>query len=190
MRQLTALTLVFAASAAPTKESQPADTTCHNESIYNLDQYSSKANILAAKDGVIAPVGSNEDIKPHIGSTAKVVDLQGHSAIPGLIDSRMHILGGGIFLLNCNLNYKALDLEKVLEHMQCFIDDEPNKSDETWFEAVNLDYPTLVTRNGQPTTKQLDQLKTKRPIAVHSSDYHFIIAGGCSPGRVQASVWC
>ena len=176
MRELTALTLVFAASAAPTKGSQPADIIFHNGSIYTLDQYSSKVNALAVKNGVIVCVGSNEDIKPYVGSTTKVVDLQGHAAIPGLIDSHVHVLGGGIFLLKCDLNYQALDLEKFLEHMQRCIDDEPNKSDDTWFEAVNLDYPTLVSRSGPITTKQLDRLRTKRPVAVHSSDYHSIIA--------------
>lgn len=104
LKQIFAVTALLAAtSASPT--GTIADTVFHNGSIYTLDVYSSKVDALAVKDGAIVFVGSNDDVKSSVGNTTKVVNLQGHAAIPGLIDSHIHILGGAVYLLKCDLNY-------------------------------------------------------------------------------------
>jgi predicted amidohydrolase YtcJ len=177
MRMIPIAALLAATSAAPTGEffNTIADTVFQNGSIYTLDEYSSKFNALAVKDGVIVFIGSNDDAKSHVGNTTKVVNLRGQAAIPGLIDSHIHILGGGIFLLKCDLNYQPLDLPSVLEHIQRCIDDETGKSDNDWMEAVNLDYPTLTSRSGPIDRTSLDMLKTTRPVIIRSSDYHTVL---------------
>ncbi|KAI4655019.1 uncharacterized protein J4E78_007199 [Alternaria triticimaculans] len=175
MRILTAAALYAATNAIPARQPSFAETVFHNGSIYTLDAYSSKVEALAIKDGVITFVGSNEDAKVRIGNATQVVNLQGHAAIPGLIDSHMHILGGGIYLLKCDLNYQPLDLPGVLQHIQRCIDDEPDKPDDAWMEAVNVDYSTLTSRSGKIDKTSIDVLKTKRPVVVRSSDYHTIL---------------
>ncbi|EMD60279.1 hypothetical protein GGP41_008344 [Bipolaris sorokiniana] len=178
MRVFAIAALLATASAAPTGEPSDtiADTVFYNGSIYTLDVYSSKFDALAVKDGVIAFIGSNDGVKSHVGNATKVVNLQGHAAIPGLIDSHIHILGGGIYLLKCDLNYQPLGLPKVLKHVQRCIDDETVKPDHAWMEVVNLDYPTLISRSGSINKTVLDLLRTKRPVIIRSSDYHTVLA--------------
>jgi predicted amidohydrolase YtcJ len=175
MRVFTTAAFFAATRAVPTGQLSFADTVFHNGSIYTLDAYSSMFNALAVKDGVITFVGSNDDAKLHIGNTTKIINLEGHAAIPGLIDSHMHILGGGIFLLKCDLNYQPLDLAGVLQHIQSCIDDEPGKPDDAWMEAVNVDYSTLTSRSGLIDKTNIDVLKTKRPVIIRSSDYHTVL---------------
>ncbi|KAH8695800.1 amidohydrolase family-domain-containing protein [Phaeosphaeriaceae sp. PMI808] len=188
-RGIVAIGLLAAVNAAPSKETSLADLVFHNGSIYTLDSVSSKTSALAVKNGIIIFVGSNADAQRHIGKSTKVVNLHGRAAIPGLVDSHMHTLPGGLSLLKCDLNYQPLNIEKVLAHVQGCIDGEPNTADDAWVEVVNLDYPSLVTLSGSVSKIQLDTLKTKRPIYIRASDYHTLLANsrGLSVSNVTAS---
>ena len=43
--------------------------------------------------------------------------LHGYAAIPGLVNSHVHVLSGGLFSLKCDLNYQPLDIEATLKHV-------------------------------------------------------------------------
>jgi predicted amidohydrolase YtcJ len=172
---LAAALLPFNSLAAPNPP-VVADLVFRNGSIYTLNERGSKASALAVKDGVISHVGTDRCVESHIGEKTRIVDLQGHMVMPGLIDSHMHILSGGLFLLKCDLAYQSLPLEAILEHVQGCIDDEAQAGDDTWLEVVNMDYPGLVERSGPVGKLQLDRLSTKRPVMIRSSDYHTVLA--------------
>ncbi|KAM5350825.1 hypothetical protein ACJ41O_007330 [Fusarium nematophilum] len=149
-----------------------ADTVFHNGSIYTLDQASSMHRAMAVKDGYITFLGTDECVQPFIGPETLVFDLEGRMAMPGLVDAHMHVLSGGAGLLKCNMNYQPLDLKEVLDHIQGCLDSDPDKSDDDWLEVIALDYYTLSDVTGGVTKKDLDKLKTKRPILVQSADRH------------------
>ncbi|KAF5579660.1 amidohydrolase [Fusarium subglutinans] len=92
--------------------------------------------------------------------------------MPGLVDAHIHPLSGGAGLLKCNMNFQPLGLSKVLEKIQSCLDDEKNKTDKDWLEVISLDYYALVDDTGGVTKKDLDKIKTKRPILVASADSH------------------
>jgi predicted amidohydrolase YtcJ len=163
------------AAVGDTGSQQYADTVLRNGAIYTLDALSHQAEALAVKEGVITFVGSDMDIPAHVGPNTTVIDLKGRMVMPGLIDSHMHVLSGGLFLLTCNLNYQPLAIEGVVAHVQGCIDSEPNREAEgAWLEVVNMDYPSLVTKSGPQTKSALDKLLTKRPVLIRSSDYHTV----------------
>ncbi len=72
-----------------------ADLVLINGKIITLDENNPEGQALAAKSDRIVAVGSNEQIKPYISATTKVIDLQGKLAIPGLIDSHGHFMSLG-----------------------------------------------------------------------------------------------
>jgi predicted amidohydrolase YtcJ len=175
IRALT-VTALLVGSSTSRLNTPSADFAFINGSVYTLDTTSSKFEALAVTDGHIVFVGSTEDAKAHIGNSTKIVDLHGRALVPGLIDSHMHLLSGGLFLLKCDLNYQPLAIEAILSHVQSCIDDEPNKGSDAWVEVVNLDYPSLVTRSGAVDKTHLDKLNTDRPVFLRSSDYHTVLA--------------
>ncbi|KAK7432040.1 hypothetical protein QQZ08_001330 [Neonectria magnoliae] len=157
----------------------PADIVFHNGSIYTLTTCSStpsKVGALAVRGGKITYVGSEKNINAFIDKKTKVVNLQGRMAMPGLVDSHMHVLSGGLFLLKCDLSYQPLGLEDVVKHIQGCVDGETGKGDGDWVEVVNMDYPSLVGKSGDVGKLQLDKIKTKRPVIIRSSDYHTVLA--------------
>lgn len=169
---LAAVSPVVGASTA----AQPADLVFRNGSIYTMCSSDTPVSALAIHGGKITYVGTENKIKNYIGKKTKVVDLEGRMAMPGLVDSHMHVLSGGLFLLKCDLSYQTLPIEGVIKHIQGCLDGETDKTDDDWLEVVNMDYAGLVDKSGTVGKAQLDKLNTKRPIIVRSSDYHTVIA--------------
>ncbi|KAG5755655.1 hypothetical protein H9Q70_001723 [Fusarium xylarioides] len=155
---------------------KPADVVFVNGEIYTMCLSNGHASALAVRGGKIEYVGSKKSADKYIGKNTKVIDLKGKMAMPGLVDSHMHVLSGGLFLLKCDLSYQTLPIEDVIEHIQGCIDGETGKTDDDWLEVVNMDYAGLVEKSGNVGKKQLDKLNTKRPIIIRSSDYHTILA--------------
>ncbi|MEJ2237462.1 MAG: amidohydrolase [Gemmatimonadales bacterium] len=61
------------------------------------------AEAIAARDGRILYVGSNDDVWKYQGPTTDVIDVDGATILPGLIDSHVHIAGLGANLERVNL---------------------------------------------------------------------------------------
>jgi predicted amidohydrolase YtcJ len=88
---LTIVALVLALPAWP----QSADTILVNGKILTVDGQFSTREALAIRDGKIAVVGSDVDVRKLAGPRTRVIDLQGRMVIPGLIDSHMHAIRAG-----------------------------------------------------------------------------------------------
>ena len=74
---------------------QPADLVLTNGHIVTMEATLPAAEALAITGDRIVAVGSAKKIKPYIGSSTRVIDLQGQTAIPGFIDSHAHFTGVG-----------------------------------------------------------------------------------------------
>ena len=82
----SALLLAGATSAG----AQAVDTILVNGKIVTVDAQSSVRSALAIRGGRIAALGTDADIRRLAGPATRVIDLQGRTVIPGLIDSHMH----------------------------------------------------------------------------------------------------
>ncbi|KAF4451560.1 amidohydrolase ytcJ-like [Fusarium albosuccineum] len=107
---------------------QPADLVLTNGQIYTMGSSDTPIAALAISGGKIAYVGSKKTVKSYIRKKTKVINLKGRMAMPGPVDSHMHVPPGGLFLLKCDLSYQALALEDVIKHIQGCIDDETDKT--------------------------------------------------------------
>src|SRR5262252_4558562 len=82
---------------APPVAAQSPDTALVNGNIITLDEHSTVAEALAVRDGKIVAVGRSVDIRDLAGPATRVIDLGGHTVIPGLIDSHMHAIRAALF---------------------------------------------------------------------------------------------
>lgn len=79
---------LFAVAAS----AQPADTLLVNGKILTVDRAFSTREALAIRDGRIVALGGNPEIRRLAGPLTRVIDLEGRTAIPGLIDSHLHAI--------------------------------------------------------------------------------------------------
>src|ERR1700680_2282397 len=79
------LALAFSLSAW----AQNADTILLNGKILRVDNQFSTREALAIRDGKIVALGTSTEMKKLAGPKSRVIDLQGSTVIPGLIDNHM-----------------------------------------------------------------------------------------------------
>jgi predicted amidohydrolase YtcJ len=159
-----------AGAAAPA--GPPADAVYVNGYLYTVDARDSVQRALAVRDGYIAYVGSNEGARALAGDATRIVDLQQHLLMPGLVDGHMHPLEGGTALLKCSLNYERLTVGQMQSRIQGCLDQTRTAEPDTWLEVVSW-FREAMLPNGVATTRAtLDALKTRRPIFVMSSFGH------------------
>jgi len=82
---------------------RPADLVLTGGRITTLDPSRPTATAMAIADGRFVAVGDDAEVQRHRGPSTRVVDLGGRTAIPGLIDSHIHTIRGG---LNYNLELR------------------------------------------------------------------------------------
>ncbi|MFH8561270.1 amidohydrolase [Streptomyces sp. NPDC017988] len=73
-----------------------ADVVVRNAKIHTGDPRRPHGQAAAIRDGVIAAVGDDRDMAAHIGPATKVVDALGRRVVPGLNDSHLHVIRGGL----------------------------------------------------------------------------------------------
>ncbi len=84
-----------ASPPAPAAAAAVADTVLINGKILTVDNEFAIAEALAVNGTRIAAVGDSASISAHIGDKTRVIDLQGKTVIPGLIDNHMHFIRAG-----------------------------------------------------------------------------------------------
>jgi predicted amidohydrolase YtcJ len=82
--------LCFFLSLNSTVWAQVADTILINGKILSVDSQFSTHEAIAVRDGKILAIGKSTDIRKLAGNSSRVIDLQGRTVIPGLIDSHLH----------------------------------------------------------------------------------------------------
>jgi predicted amidohydrolase YtcJ len=80
-----------------------ANFVLHNAQITTLDPAKKFATAVAIADGRFIAVGSDSEAMVHRGAQTKVIDCNRRRLIPGLIDSHLHVIRGG---LNFNMELR------------------------------------------------------------------------------------
>ncbi|WP_082989781.1 amidohydrolase [Woeseia oceani] len=151
----------------PASTTPGADAVYKNGRIYTVDGQRSWAEALAISDGKIVYVGSNDGVTAHTGSNTVVTDLRGRFVLPGLQDSHVHPIGGGIEASACNLN----DQPGLAEYRTIIGE----------YAAANPDVPWILGGGwamsvfgpgGSPNRDILDELVPDRPVFLSSQDGH------------------
>src|SRR5262249_44716690 len=91
------------------------DLILFNGKIITLDRQNPSATAVAISDGRFLAVGSDSDILQRAGTNVPRIDLNGRRVIPGLIDSHMHIIRGG---LNYNMELRWDGVRSVADAMR------------------------------------------------------------------------
>ena len=81
----------------------PADQVFINGIVYTVDESNPKVEAVAVKDGLILAVGTTAEIQTYIGGNTEVIDLQGKTMTPGIIESHAHLMGIGYNKLEIDL---------------------------------------------------------------------------------------
>ena len=88
--------IVALAASIAYAQAPAADLVLIHGRILTVDANDSIAQAVAIRHGVILKVGTDAEIQALAAPGAKVIDLHGRTATPGLIDTHAHIADGGV----------------------------------------------------------------------------------------------
>src|SRR5215475_3817889 len=80
-----------------------ADMILHNGKIATVNPKQPEGQAVAIREGRFLAVGSDADVLKSRGSATCTIDLRGRRVIPGLNDSHLHVIRGG---LNFNMELR------------------------------------------------------------------------------------
>jgi len=87
-------------NAPPAPPPLPADAILEGGKIYTPGGW---VTAMAIGKGVILAVGDEAAVRPHRGPSTRVVELKGHTVLPGLHDMHVHPMGAGLSAMECQL---------------------------------------------------------------------------------------
>ncbi|THA58066.1 amidohydrolase [Streptomyces sp. A1136] len=86
------------AGVLPTRDpGQPAaDLVVRNAKVYTGDPARPTARGVAIRDGRVVALGDDHDLAALVGPATRIVDALGRRVVPGLNDSHLHVIRGGL----------------------------------------------------------------------------------------------
>lgn len=125
---------------------------------------------VAVKDGKIIGVGSGLD-ESFLGEKTQVVDVEGKTVIPGLMDSHMHAMFAGMDLQNVSLE-KCKTMDEMLALLKERAAKEPAGK---WIKGAAWNELNW-TDGKKPDRYALDSVSTEHPIFAKRLCCHVIVA--------------
>ncbi len=110
---LTTALVLGACSKPPQEPAQTADVVLLGGSIITQNPAQPEATALAFKDGRVVYVGDDAHADSWISKTTKVVRLKKATVLPGLIDTHIHVMSGGLDLDQCTFSDEAVTIEQA-----------------------------------------------------------------------------
>ncbi len=80
-----------------------ADKIYSGGPILTMNDAAMRAEAVGVKDGKIIAVGNADDVMKLKGAATQVIDLKGHTLIPGFFDAHGHVMAVGVQALSANL---------------------------------------------------------------------------------------
>jgi predicted amidohydrolase YtcJ len=89
------------------------DQVLVNGRIFTSNPQQPYAEAVSVRDGRVVAVGNRAEAAASVGSDAEVTDLGGQTLLPGLIDSHVHAVFGGIGLLSADARSDLADVDAL-----------------------------------------------------------------------------
>ena len=165
------------------QEHQP-DLIVFNADIRTMDPLQPRAKALAAKNGRIVALGSNEDIRDLANGGCRRVDAGGRLVLPGFQDTHIHLQDSGTgFSTSVNL-----ERARNVDQLQSLIREFAASRNDHWVRGTGWYSGIFGAHN--LTREVLDAAVPDRPVFIFASDGHnaAINTKACEELGLDASV--
>ncbi|AHG89988.1 Amidohydrolase 3 [Gemmatirosa kalamazoonensis] len=154
---------------------QPADLVVTNARIYTVDGARPVAAAMAVRDGRVLFVGDERGALALKGGATRVVDLQGHTVLPGLVDAHGHLLGLGLALRNVDL-VGTTSYDEVVQRVAARAREAPAGS---WIVGRGWDQNDWGDTRF-PTHEALSRAVPDHPVVLERVDGHAVLANAAA----------
>jgi predicted amidohydrolase YtcJ len=152
--------------------SQQADLIIMNGRIATQNERRSPASALAIKDGRFVAVGTDKDVMTYRSAGTEVVDAMGKTIIPGLIDSHMHPIRGG---LNFNMELRWDGVPSLADALRLLKEQAARTPAPQWVRVIGGWSEFQFAERRMPTLDEINAAAPDTPVFVlHLYDRAFL----------------
>lgn len=144
-----------------------ADLLFTNAHVFTADPLQPTAEAVAVIGERIAFVGSASEAKAWHGPSTRVIDSQGCTLMPGIIDSHYHLFLGSTELGHIQL-WDVQSLEEMKQVIRAYADTHPEQDS---ISAAQLRYESMPP-GYRLTRHDLDDILPDRPLTIIAYDHH------------------
>lgn len=157
-----------------------ADKIYSGGPILTMDDAAMRAEAVGVKDGKIIAVGKADDVMKLKGAATQVIDLKGHTLIPGFFDAHGHVMAVGLQALSANLlpppdgeDNSIPELQRILKDWAAANADAVKKLNLIF--GFGYDEAQLAELR-PPNRDELDAISTDIPVYVVHQSGHIGVA--------------
>lgn len=148
---------------SPAMAQTAPDIILTNGRFTTLDRANPAPEAVAISGGRFSAVGEARTILPTAGPQTQVIDLRGRRAIPGLIDSHMHIIRGG---LNYNLELRWDGVRSLADAMAMLRRQVQDTPPPHWVRVVGGFTEHQFAEKRLPTLDELNAAAPDTPVFI------------------------
>lgn len=137
----------------------PPETILHNGRIVTVDEQFSIAQALAISGERITHVGDDAEILGLAGPDTKVIDLEGRTVLPGLMDSHVHASGAAVY----EFDHPVPEMETISDVL-AYIGRRADELEDGQWIVVQQVFVTRLRDQRFPTRKELDRVAPRNPV--------------------------
>lgn len=141
--------------------SSTADLILYNGKITTLDSQHSNAQNVAIKDGRI--IGVDDADSYERGPNTRVIDLKGRRVIPGLNDSHLHVIRGG---LNYNMELRWDGVPSLADAMRMLKEQVQRTPPGQWLRVVGGWTEFQFAERRMPTLDEINAAAPDTPVFI------------------------
>jgi predicted amidohydrolase YtcJ len=144
-------------------QERTADLILVNGKLATLHKERPFAEAVSIKAGRFLRVGSASEVMTDKGTATRIVDLKGHTAIPGLNDSHTHPIRGG---LNYNLELRWDGVPSLSDAMALLKDRASKTPPPQWVRVVGGWSEFQFKERRMPTLAEINEVAPDTPVFV------------------------
>ncbi|CAI2420798.1 amidohydrolase [Serratia entomophila] len=130
---------------------------------HTVDRQNPLAQAVAIKDGKFLAVGSESEVMQHAGPETQIIDLHGHTAVPGLNDSHLHLIRGG---LNYNLELRWEGVPSLADALRMLKEQALRTPSPQWVRVVGGWTEFQFAERRMPTLEEINQAAPDTPVFI------------------------
>ncbi|MBC7938292.1 MAG: amidohydrolase, partial [Chitinophagaceae bacterium] len=122
-----------------------------------------EASALAVSDGRFLAVGDDAEVMQHAGPQTQIIDAQKRRIIPGLIDSHIHVIRGG---LNYNMELRWDGVRSLSDAMAMLAEQVARTPAPQWVRVVGGFTEHQFAERRLPTLAELNAIAPDTPVFI------------------------
>src|SRR5437870_1037909 len=140
-----------------------ADVIVYNGRIATQDDRRSLAQAAAVRDGKFLAVGTDQDVLRLRGDQTQVIDARGRTIIPGLNDSHLHLIRGG---LNYNMELRWDGVPSLADALRMLKEQAQRTPTPQWIRVVGGWTEFQFAERRMPTLDEINAVSPDTPVFV------------------------